>query len=94
MEKFLGIVITFILVFYIIKFVIKLIMPFILKRFINKKMDGMFGQFDFNNGMNDDNYGQNSHEGDVTIKQTKQKTKKNSISDELGGEYVDFEDVK
>ena len=76
MEKFLGIVITFILVFYIIKFVIKLIMPFLLKRFINKKMDGMFGQFDFNNGMNDDNYGQNSHEGDVTLSRLSRRRKR------------------
>lgn len=86
MEKFIGIVITTILVLYAIKFVASILIRFFLNRFIKK------AQNNFNNA-----YGNYNHttEGDdnVTIKQTKRKTGE-SLSDKLGGEYVDYEEIK
>lgn len=92
MEKILGTIITIILVFYIIKFVFKLFMPFLLKYIINKKMGHFFTNFDSTQHYSSDKENEYKQEGEVTIKGKKKKS--GNISDELGGEYVDYEEIK
>lgn len=96
MEKFFGTILIFLLVFYIIRLLMRLLMPLIIKRMIkraNKRMSEQFGNFGQEFGQN--NGQQATNEGDVTIQFAKGKQKeKTNLSDELGGEYVDFEEVK
>ena len=81
MEKFLSILITAILVFYAIKFAMRIIGPWLLKKWISK----MIGSNPFNvfGSTNDDGQNQQQkHDG------------KKRVSDELGGEYIDYEEIK
>lgn len=109
MEKFLGTLITILLIFYIVKLLFRLLMPFFLKLFvknINKKFENMSGQQFGGNPFGNGAYSAgsqyqnstNSQEGDVSIDMTKAYRKTNdkgqTLSEELGGEYVDYEEVK
>lgn len=98
MEKFFAIVITIILIFWIIKLLMRLLMPFIMRRMVKRMQNRMqdqftqqFGQFNQYNNSTEETHA----EGDVKIQYPNQKqTNDTSISDELGGEYVDFEEIK
>lgn len=100
MEKFLGTILTILIVFYIVKILFRLLMPLLLKLFmhkIEKKMGENGGAFYTNMGGDDNLYDEQKEEGDVTVQYTNSKKtndKGQTMSDELGGEYVDFEEVK
>lgn len=100
MEKFLGTILTILIVIYLLRIVGRLLFPFILKLFVRKmekKMKEQGGAFYTNMGGNTDSYQQTHEEGDVTVQFTQNKKtndKGQTISEELGGEYVDFEEVK
>lgn len=94
MEKILGTIITIILIFYILKFVFKLIMPFLLKYLINKKMGGMFDQFSSFHNNTTNHYDDFKQDEDVIVSKPNSKKIESNISDDLGGEYVDFEEIK
>lgn len=94
MEKLLGIIITITIVFYLIPIVIRLISPLLMKLFLGKMQKRFEQQF---NSAQSQTYDNTSSEGDVTVNYSSQrKTNKNgqTLSEELGGEYVDFEEVK
>lgn len=103
MERFLGTVITIILIFYIIKYLIRLLAPFLIthmaKKMAKKFNDGQafngqgFNGFYTNFG-EDAQQEQKSEEGDITIQRQQKAKKGQSLSEELGGEYVDYEEVK
>lgn len=97
MEKILGTIITIILIFYLLRFLFVLAVPLIMRHFM-KKMEKKMGQqggpfySDFSTADNSD-----KEEGEVTINgstQRKTNDKGQTMSEELGGEYVDFEEVK
>ncbi len=93
MEKLLSVIITAIIIFYLIRIAFRLLSPLLLKLFLGKMQKRFEQQF-----TNANNQHQHSNtEGDVTVDYSAQrKTNKNgqTLSDELGGEYVDFEEVK
>jgi len=99
MEKFLGTIFTIIIVFYLLRIVVRLLYPLLLKLFL-KKVEKKMGQQDgsfFFTGADFQNHKQTQAEGDVTVQYTQNKKtndKGQTISEELGGEYVDFEEVK
>lgn len=91
MEKLLSVIITAIIIFYILRIAFRLLSPLLLKLFLGKMQKRFEQQF-----TNANNQHSNT-EGDVTVDYSAQrKTNKNgqTLSDELGGEYVDFEEVK
>ncbi len=94
MEKFLSTLLTIIIIFYLVRIALRLLMPLLLKLFVGKmqkRFNQQFGNFDYSDNT------QQKNEGDITVdKTTQRKTNKNgqTLSDELGGEYVDFEEVK
>ena len=92
MEKILGTILVIIIIFYLLAFLSRLILPYFFKRAMKKAEKNMRQQF---GGFAQDDEEPRRPEGDVTIKYQKTKDSgKTSLSDELGGEYVDFEEVK
>lgn len=91
MEKILGTIITIILIFYVIRLIGALLLPLIIKHFF-KKMQNNFDA-NFTNFQSADDEVKN--EGDVSVEYSdRKKNGSGSISDDLGGEYVDYEEVK
>ncbi|MDO4462196.1 MAG: DUF4834 family protein [Bacteroidia bacterium] len=104
MEKFLGTLLTILLIIYALKFIVRLIFPWLLKRFVtrmqnkaNEQFSSMFGgQFytqdqseSYQNQYADDN------EPQITIsKPHKPQKEKPSSYSELDGQYVDYEEIK
>lgn len=83
MIEFLRFVFVLLLVWYGTKLIIKYVVPWLLMRFLNKQKE------------NFDKYSkpdQNYKEGEVNIKDEKNKAKKKD--DTQFGEYVDFEEVE
>jgi len=94
MEKFIGTILTIIIIFYVVRILFRLLMPLLLKIFVGKMQKRFEQQFEYDT--NNSNYSANT-EGDVIVENTnRRKTNKKgqTLSDELGGEYVDFEEVK
>jgi len=81
-----------ILFYYGFKLLAKYVFPFLLKRWVNKKM-GQFqnqGQSQFNEQEKAKDFAK-EHEGEVKIKTTKETSKPET---EGMGDYVDFEEVE
>lgn len=88
MEQLLSTIIIIALAFYLLKLVARLIGPWLLKRFF-RNMTRRAG-FDFQ-----DVDTERHTDGDVTIEYSRKKNnRKQRPSDELGGEYVDYEEIK
>ncbi len=87
MEKFIGTILTIILVFYALRFLGRLILPWIISRFVNRMTrnfhNQMFSQSTFDNVAGEDESVQ------FGTKQPKQRK-----APKLDGEYVDFEEIQ
>ncbi|MCQ2215862.1 MAG: DUF4834 family protein [Bacteroidales bacterium] len=100
MEKFLGVLITILLIIYVLKFIGRLIFPWLLKRFANKMQQRANEQFSsmFGGQYADQNqeYYQSQDDGEPHITITRPNTQKEKPSSysELDGQYVDYEEVK
>jgi len=73
------------LIYYALRFILRFVLPWLLGRYVNKKMEEM-GQFRQSN-----NQKKNTRTGEVTINvesKNKKQYSKNS------GEYIDFEEIK
>lgn len=71
------------LVYYGIRFLRRVVLPFLFKSFIKKATE---------KGQTQQRAQQNRPEGEVHIEYVKDKS--NKSSDPVGGEYVDFEEIK
>lgn len=103
MERFIGTIITIALIIYALKWLFRLLWPFIIRHLVKKATKNFnngqsfggqgFGGFYTNFGAGAEQEPK-EEEGNVTIQQTQKSKKGQSMSDELGGEYVDYEEVK
>ena len=91
MEKILGTLITIILIFYGLRLIGRLLMVVFMKR-LTKHITKNFGDEGF--GTANEEETMREREGDITITKKQKNGNEQSLSDELGGEYVDFEEVK
>ncbi len=88
---------------WVLKQVFRLIMPWIVARFVKKmqkraeeQFGGPFGNgFGGGFGAQEQQYQQSTEDPEVTIIRTNRKEEREtSLSDELGGEYTNYEEVK
>lgn len=87
MEKFLSILLTLFIISFVFKLIFRLILPFIplwIAKHYDKKLQKHFQEDET----------QRTQAEDEEIELGIRKKPGKSISDELGGEYVDFEEVK
>lgn len=88
MEQLLSTIIIIAIAFYLLRLLARLLGPWLLRRFF-KNLSRRAG-FDFK-----DTDTEHFDDGNVTIEYTrKQKERRQRPSDELGGEYVDYEEIK
>ena len=81
MEKFFSLIFTLLLIFFVLRLFFRLVMPLALKLFL-KRMSKKFGT-----------QPEEKSENDFTYRPKKDKNGQ-TLSEKLGGEYVDFEEVK
>lgn len=86
MHGFLKFIFILIIIVYILKLLFRYVLPFLLSRYLKRKMNDFGGKtWEFNNPY------QSKNEGDITI--DKNTTSKKQYS-KNSGEYIDFEEIK
>ena len=81
MEQFFSFILTLLLIFFVLRLLFRLAMPLALKLFL-KRMSKNFGE-----------QPEDEPKNDFTYRPKKGKNGQ-TLSEKLGGEYVDFEEVK
>lgn len=74
-------------IYFIFRISIRYLLPYLLKRFVNKKMN------EFTRAQQEYAPNDNTQNGEVTIENSKRKRKKQPYIDNQEGEYVDYEEV-
>jgi len=86
MTGFIRVLLIFALIYFIVRILFRYVLPFLLKRFINRKMEEMSGR------ANNYQHKEPRREGEITVdykpSDKKKRNKKNT------GDYVDFEEIK
>lgn len=99
---FIYFIISVILFYYLFKFAIRLFLPSIMRKVVNKMMNGQQGQY-ANDGPNQQGYGdpfsgyqksQNKPEGKISVEYMPPKQNPEKKGTETAGEFVEFEEVK
>ena len=85
LEFLLSVILIFLLLGYAFRLFFRYGLPWLMNRYMKSQKQKFYEGFDQTTGNSRDN-----KEGEVEIKQTRKKTKKD---DNDFGEYVDFEDV-
>lgn len=90
MEVFLNIIIFLVLAMLVAKLLFRYLMPWLLRRFVEKRMK-QFGDNFYQQQEDNENYGSGRTFGDIKIDHIPQKddTKKEQVDEE----YVDFEEI-